>query len=56
MSLEKFLFKQNGDSIEQINLLMSPNPTKISSRIFGVSHDSYRDESDKWVYVMEVYR
>ena len=56
MSHEKFLFEQNGDSIEQVNLPMSPNPTKISSRIFGLSHNSYRDESDKWVYVMEVYR
>ena len=56
MTHEKFLFKQNGDSIEQVNLPMSPNPMKISSRIFGVSHDSYRDESDKWVYVIEVYR
>ena len=55
MSHEKFLFKQNVDSIEQVNLPMSPKPMKISSRIFGVSHDSYRD-SDKWVYVIEIYR
>ena len=55
MSHEKFLFKQNVDSIEQVNLPMSPKPMKISSRIFGLSHDSYKD-SEKWVYVIEVYR
>ena len=53
---EKFLFTCNGANYGQIHLPAVNEPLEISNRVFGVTHSTSIQESNKWVFEITVYR
>ena len=55
MEPKRFLFRRNGDTIEQTHLPFSQKALKFSNKLFAVTQNACRG-SDKWLFTIEVFR
>ena len=55
MEPKRFLFRQNGDTIEQTHLPFSQKTLKFSNKLFAVTQNACRG-LDKWLFTIEVFR